>query len=219
MQLGAQEGVQEIITTFPIGILPIGRFPVKKQRILLINLYLNQIFNTILLNNLLKQKHKESKSKINFIPIKITTFYKNSTRLNFYSLPVFPEIDKNNKQIISKVNSLLDDNKSKISSEQCSYQGGNIYRRRKQRTIKKKNRNIKNRNSLKNKIKIKINKKIKKCLKKCIKQQKQQQENKYRIKKILESKIHKKITKLKLNKTKNFSKNKSNHRKYTHKNY
>ena len=30
LQLGAQEGIQEIITTFPIGILPIGRFPLKK---------------------------------------------------------------------------------------------------------------------------------------------------------------------------------------------
>jgi len=219
--------------------LPIN-FQVTKQRILLINLYLNQIFNTFLLNNLLKQKHKASGLKTNFVPINITTFYKDSTRLHFYSLPVFPDINyKNDKQTISKVNLLLNKDKS-ISSEPCyvneNYQGGNIYRRRKQKTIKKKNRNIKNKNSLKNKIKIKMNKKIKKYVKQIIKknnikqqlgkkqqkqekQQKQQQENKYRIKKFLNSKIYEKINKFKLNKTKNYSKNKSNHRKYTRKNY
>jgi hypothetical protein len=187
---------------------------------------LNQIFNTILLNNILKQKHKTSKSKTVFNPINIPSLYKNLPPLYFYYLPQYPEIDSTkDKRIVSKVNSLLDKDKS-ISSEPCSYQGGNNFRRRNQKTIKKKIRNIKNKNSLKHKIKNKINKKIKKCVKKCIKnnnnnihQQKQEEKNKYRIKKLLESKIHEKINKLKLNKTKNWSKNKSNRRKYTRKNY
>ena len=200
--------------------MPIGQFPVKKQRILLINLYLNQIFNTILLNSISKQKDRS------YIP----SLYKNSTQLDSYSLPYFSDVNyKNDKQIISKVNSLLDKDKS-ISFQPCyiteNYRGGNIYRRRKQKTIKKKNRNIKNKNSLKNKIKIKINKKIKKYVKKIIKKnninnikQQQQQVNKHKIKKFIDSKIHKKINKFKLNKTKYRSKNKNNHRKYTRKNY
>jgi hypothetical protein len=216
--IGLSRAVENNSITFPDGILPTGQHPLKKQRILLINLYLNQIFNKILLNT--------NKS----IPL----LYKNSTNntQESYSLPNYPQIDyKNDKQIISKVNSLLDPNKS-ISSEPCSYQGGNNFRIKKQKTIKKKIRNIKNKKSLKNNIKIKMNKKIKKYVKKGIKnnikkqkqekQQKQQQENKYRIKKLLESKIHEKINKLKLNKTKNWSQNKSYHhsrQKYTRKNY
>ena len=211
--IGLSRAVENNSITFPDGILPTGQYPLKKQHILLINLYLNQIFNTILLNT----------------NTSIPLLYKNSTNNTqaSYSLPNYPQIDyKNDKRIISKVNSLLDPNKS-ISSEPCSYQGGNKIRIKKQKTIKKKIRNIKNKKSLKNNIKIKMNKKIKKCVKKCIKnnifqkqrQKKQQQENKYRIKKLLESKIHEKINKLKLNKTKNCSKNKSYHHKYTRKNY
>ena len=216
-------------------ILPIN-FQVKEQRILLINLYLNQIFNTILLNNILKQKHKASKLKTVFNPINISSLYKNSPQLYFYSLPLLPEIDStNDKRIVSKVNLLLDKDKSVISEPCYSneiYQGGNKNKykisknliRRKQKTIKKKIRNIKNKNSLKHKIRNKINKCIKKCIKKNNiqkqKQEKQQEnKNKYRIKKLLESKIHEKINKLKLNKTKNCSKNKSYRRKCTRKNY
>ena len=215
--IGLSRAVENNSITFPDGILPTGQHPLKKQRILLINLYLNQIFNKILLNT--------NKS----IPL----LYKNSTNntQESYSLPNYPQIDyKNDKQIISKVNSLLDPNKS-ISSEPCSYQGGNNFRIKKQKTIKKKIRNIKNKKSLKNNIKIKMNKKIKKCVKKGIKnnikkqkqekQEKRQQENKYRIKKLIESKIYEKINKLKLNKTKNWSKNKNynSRQKYTRKNY
>ena len=217
---------------------------VPKQRILLMNLYLNQIFNTLLLNNTLKKKHEKSSiSTSKFVNLTIISKYKNINADYTFSLPNFPvppKYDEKYSKIISKVNSLLDE--KKLISPVCAdvdAAGGaknknkynhskNLIKRRKQKTIKKKiqnMKNIKNKKSLKSKIKNKINKKIKKCVKKCVKkninQQKQQQENKYRIKKILESKIHQKINKLKLNKTKNWSKNKSYHsqQKYTRKNY
>jgi hypothetical protein len=233
---------------------------VPKQRILLMNLYLNQILNTLLLNNTLKKKHEKS-STSKFVNLTIISKYKNTNADYIFSLPNFPvppKYDEKYSKIILKVNSLLDekklispvcpDNDDEVYANYSSAAAGggknenknkynhskNLIRRRKQKTIKKKIRNLKNKKSLKSKIKNKINKKIKKCVKKCVKkcmkqqeqtkqqkQQKQQQENKYKIKKILESKIHQKINKLKSNKTKNFNKNKSYHsrEKYTRKNY
>ena len=246
-----QQGPVSEISKLYIGILGLPIInDVPKQRILLMNLYFNQIFNTLLLNNTLKKKH-EKNSTSKFVNLTITSKYKNIKADKTFSLPEFtppPKYDKNYSKIISKVNSLLDQDKL-INLSVCpdddqvytnAAQGGgenenknnhskNLIKRRKQKTIKKKIRNIKNKNSLKYKIKNRINKKIKKCVKKRIKnnikqqkqekQQKKQQENKYRIKKLLESKIHEKINKLKLNKTKNWSKNKNNRRKYTRKNY
>ena len=246
-----QQGPVSEISKLYIGILGLPIInDVPKQRILLMNLYFNQIFNTLLLNNTLKKKH-EKNSTSKFVNLTITSKYKNIKADKTFSLPDFtppPKYDKNYSKIISKVNSLLDQDKL-INLSVCpdddqvytnAAQGGgenenknnhskNLIKRRKQKTIKKKIRNIKNKNSLKYKIKNRINKKIKKCVKKRIKnnikqqkqekQQKKQQENKYRIKKLLESKIHEKINKLKLNKTKNWSKNKNNRRKYTRKNY
>ena len=246
-----QQGPVSEISKLYIGILGLPIInDVPKQRILLMNLYFNQIFNTLLLNNTLKKKH-EKNSTSKFVNLTITSKYKNIKADKTFSLPDFtppPKYDKNYSKIISKVNSLLDQDKL-INLSVCpdddqvytnAAQGGgenenknnhskNLIKRRKQKTIKKKIRNIKNKNSLKYKIKNRINKKIKKYVKKRIKnnikqqkqekQQKKQQENKYRIKKLLESKIHEKINKLKLNKTKNWSKNKNNRRKYTRKNY
>ena len=197
-----------------------------------------------MLNNTLKKKHEKSSiSTSKFVNLTIISKYKNINADYTFSLPNFPvpsKYDEKYSKIISKVNSLLDEKKliSPVCADVDAAGGGknknkynhskNLIKRRKQKTIKKKiqnMKNIKNKKSLKSKIKNKINKKIKKCVKKCVKkninQQKQQQENKYRIKKILESKIHQKINKLKLNKTKNWSKNKSYHsqQKYTRKNY
>ena len=216
-----------------LGILPLQTQDMSKQRILLINLYLNQIFNTILLN----YKKKKINPALADLTIKSTYKYKDPAHIaHAFDFPIYPKIDAtNDKKIISKINESLDQDKL-ISLTYCDDEsasaaaagGGRGFnyplRRRKQKTIKKKIRNINNKNSLKHKIRNKINK----CIKKCIKNnniQKQKQEkqeenkNKYRIKKLLESKIHKKINKLKLNKTKNLSKNKSNRHKYTRKNY
>jgi hypothetical protein len=222
-----------------LGILPLQTQDMSKQRILLINLYLNQIFNTILLN----YKKKKINPALADLTIKSTYKYKDPAQIaHAFDFPIYPKIDaSNDKKIISKINESLDQDKL-ISLTSCDDEsasaaaagGGrglnknkNIIfnyplRRRKQKTIKKKIRNINNKNSLKHKIRNKINKCIKKCIKKnSIQQQKRekQQENKYRIKKLLESKIHEKINKLKLNKTKNVNRNKNYNHKFTHKNY
>jgi len=223
------------------GILRETETDMLKQRILLINLYLNQIFNKIILNYKQKKLNPDS-------TIKSTYKYKDKTDpsiinhvFNFPNFPVKKINGTNDEKIISKINSLLDQDKlisltscddESASSAAAGGSGGlnknkNMYplyplRRIKQKTIKKKIRNIKNKYSLKHKIKNKINKCIKKCIKKSsIQQQKQekQKENKIKIKKFLNSKIYEKINKFKLNKTKNYSKNKRYSNKYTRKNY
>jgi hypothetical protein len=226
------------------GILP-NAIPgeVSEERFLLMNLFLNEIFKTILLNNELK-KDALQKKRI-FVPIYIQKKYMLTN--SRYTLHSYPEIDDDEYEIIvNKLNLLLDQDK-KIILETCyDYESGrgggghknkykiskNLFRRRKQKTIKKKIRNIKNiknKKSLKHKIKNRINKKINEKIKKYtekyvknnINHQKQQEKIKYRIKKLLESKIYEKRNKLKLNKTKYWSKNKIYHsrQKYTRKKY
>ena len=229
-----------IVASIFSGILP-NAIPgeVSEERILLMNLFLNEIFKTILVNNKLKKDALQQ--KISFVPIYIQKKYMSTE--SRYNLHSYPEInDDDDEIIVNKLNLLLDQDKKLIFETCYEYESGervggyknkykvskNLIRRRKQKTIKKKIRNIKNKNSVKNKINKKINKKINEKIKKYdekyvknnIKQQKQQEKIKYRIKKLLESKIHEKINKLKLNKTKNRSKNKSYHsrQKYTRKN-
>ena len=230
-----------IVASIFSGILP-NAIPgeVSEKRILLMNLFLNEIFKTILVNNKLKKDALQK--KISFVPIYIQKKYMaTESRYNLHS---YPEINEDDDEIIiNKLNLLLDQDKKLIFETCYEYESGerggghknkykvskNLIRRRKQKTIKKKIRNIKNKNSVKNKIKNRINKKINDKIKKYaekyvennIKQQKQQEKIKYRIKKLLESKIHEKKNKLKLNKTKYWSKNKSYHsrHKYTRKNY
>jgi len=139
---------------------------------------------------------------------------------DLFTLPIFNEIKNTDSKVVSKLNSLLDE-KIKIVSCTTGGKGNrnkmNYILKKKHSTIKKKIRNIKNKNSLKNKI----NKKIKKCIKKkCIKKimkfkekeaEAQKQKNKRRIKKILKSKISEKINKFKLNKM--YNKNKNHTRK------
>jgi hypothetical protein len=228
-----------IVASIFSGILP-NAIPgeVSEERILLMNLFLNEIFKTILVNNKLKKDALQQ--KISFVPIYIQKKYMSTE--SRYNLHSYPEInDDDDEIIVNKLNLLLDQDKKLIFETCYEYESGervggyknkykvskNLIRRRKQKTIKKKIRNIKNKNSVKNKINKKINKKINEKIKKYaekyvknnIKQQKQQEKIKYRIKKLLESKIHEKINKLKLNKTKYWNKNKSNRRKNTRKNY
>jgi hypothetical protein len=201
--------IAPIMAQLTLGVLPRTRYDMSTQRILLINLYLNQIFNAIIL------KYKKQKTNpAAELTIKSTYKYKDPLIINHaFDFPVYPQIyRKNDEKIISKINSLLEGNKIRLIS--CGGGGLNKHTR-KNKTVKKKIRNIRNKNSLKNKI----NKKIKKCIKKNIKQKKQQQENKHIIKKFLNSKIREKINKYKLNKNKNWSKNKSSRRSYTRKNY
>jgi hypothetical protein len=241
-----------LLATQPVTYVGVGTLglrvidDVPKQRILLMNLYLNQILNTIMLNNVLKKNH-EKKSTTIFDNLTIISKYNNINADYMFRLPDFSvpsKYDENYSKIISKVNTLLDKNHKLTPLSACSsiisggkrknnskyYYSKNYLKKRKQNTIKKKIRNIKIKKSLKSKIKNKMNKKIKKYVKKCIKNniKKQQQEkqqrqqhikNKCKIKKILESKIHEKINKLKLNKTRNLNKSKNNYRTYTRKNY
>jgi hypothetical protein len=218
-----------------LGVLPSQIQDMSKQRILLINLYLNQIFNTILLSYIKKKKDP----RLANLTIKSTYRYKDPANTKYaFNFPD-PIIDETNyKKVISKINTSLDEDKlislTSCKDESANVTGGRLNKnkniifnyplRRKQKTIKKKIRNIQNKNSLKHKIKNKINKCIKKCIRKnSIQQEKKetqkQEKNKVRIKKLLESKIHEKINKLKLNKTKNLSKNKSHRCKNTRKNY
>jgi hypothetical protein len=207
--------IAPIMAQLTLGLLSPIRYDMSTQRILLINLYLNQIFNTIIL------KYKKQKTNpAADLTIKSTYKYKDPLTINHaFDFPIYPQIyRKNDEKVISKINSLLDEGNT-IRLISCGGGGLNKHKNiRKRKTIKKKIRNIRNiinKKSLKNKI----NKKIKKCIKKNIKQKKQQQENKHKIKKFLNSKIREKINKYKLNKTKNWSKNKSSRRSYTRKNY
>jgi hypothetical protein len=202
--------IAPIMAQLTLGVLPRTRYDMSIQRILLINLYLNQIFNAIIL------KYKKQKTNpAADLTIKSTYKYKDPLTINHaFDFPVYPQIyRKNDEKVISKINSLLDEGNT-IRLISCG--GGRLNKyARKNKTVKKKIRNIRNKNSLKNKI----NKKIKKCIKKNIKQKKQQKENKHIIKKFLNSKIREKINKYKLNKNKNWSKNKSSRHSYTRKNY
>jgi hypothetical protein len=209
------------------GILPLppDDSTVSPQRILLMNLYLNEIFNRIIF---IHEKRKKNPSWNNF---QIKSIYNSTYNTNsnlgrdLFTLPIFNEIKNTDSKVISKLNSLLDE---KIKFVSCTTVGGkgnrnkmnNYILKKKHSTIKKKIRNIKNKKSLKSKI----NKKIKKCIKKkCIKNilkfkeketEAQQQKNKRRIKKILKSKISEKINKFKLNKM--YNKNKNHTRKHYH---
>jgi len=209
------------LPTLDVGILPLppDDSTVSAQRILLMNLYLNEIFNRIIFI----YKKKEKNPSWNDFQIK--SIYNLNLRGNRFTLPRFNEIKNTDKKIISKLNSILD---KEIKFVSCTTVGGkgnrnkmnNYILKKKHSTIKKKIRNIKNKKSLKSKI----NKKIKKCIKKkCIKNilkfkeketEAQQQKNKRRIKKILKSKISEKINKFKLNNM--YNKNKNHTRKHYH---
>jgi hypothetical protein len=207
--------------------------PMARQRILLMNLYLNVIFKVLLLNNILKQKHNKSSD---YVPLTIQEKYIRDLNPVYYDIPVYPKINFNDVNVINKLNEMLDTNK-KITV--TSTGGGSIFdknkflndlmndvnklkniKNNKTKTLKKKIGKVKNRHELEDKINAKIKKYIKIYLKKKEKQletlelqiinakknldvQFNKKENKNKIKSRLNSNINKKINKFNKNKNEN----------------
>jgi hypothetical protein len=240
------------------GILNIGTIDINNPRFLLMNLYLNVIFKTLLSNNMLKQKYDESKiqNKSPYIPLVIQEKYMISPP-EYYQLEDFPKTKFNDIDTINKLNSILETklNENIFMGAGASATGINLkentntriknkknkflikfknIKPKKNKTIKKKIRNIKYKNELKREINTKIKKYIKNYLEKKEKQleilesqiinannnfNKQKfnkEENKNKIKKILNSNINKKINIFNKYKNKINCKNKKNN---TRKNY
>ena len=103
--------VQNLIITglsrgeLPTGTLIQGNIDVSNQRFLLMNLYLNVIFKTLLSNNALKQKYDRSKikNKSPFVPLVIQEKYMISPP-QFYQLEDFPKTKFNDLDVIRKLN-------------------------------------------------------------------------------------------------------------------
>jgi hypothetical protein len=225
-----------------------GPYSVTPPRILLMNIYLNVIFKTVISNYLLKQKYDKDKTKNKppYVPLNIEEKYMLSPP-TFYELGVYPETNFNDIDVINKLNAIL---KSKLETK-FALSGGfskkynflnraikDIKYKKKQKTLKKKIGKIKNKHELENKINSKIKKYIKNYLKKKEKQLEelemkivnakknvyQQQnlfsvkENKNKIKSRLNSKINKKINKF--NKfNKNNNENSNNKKNTSRKKY
>ena len=250
----------------PTGTLIPGNIDVTNPRFLLMNLYLNVIFKTLLSNNILKQKYDESKiqNKPPFIPLGIQEKYMISPP-QFYQLEAFPKTKFNDLDVIRKLNDV--NLKTKINENVFIGAGANTVTKinlkentrilnkknkfliklkniktKKQKTIKKKIRNIKHKAELKHEINTKIKKYIKNYLQKKEKQLEvlesqissatnantntnrtnkynfsfNKQENKIKIKKILNSNINNKINKFNNNK---YNKSKCANKTNTRKNY
>jgi ATP-dependent Lon protease len=150
------------------------------------NLYLNVIFKTLLLNNLLKQKHDQLKipNKPAYVPLHIEERY-----ILMFDLPQiyalrnynFPKTHFNDINVINKLNEMLE---TKIKIIYTST-GGSIKNKflndimndiskltniKNKKTLKKKIGKVKNRHELEDKINAKIKKYIKNYLKKKEKQ-------------------------------------------------
>lgn len=150
------------------------------------NLYLNVIFKTLLLNNLLKQKHDQLKvsNKPAYVPLQIEErFLLTFDRPEIYALRNynFPKTHFNDIDVINKLNTMLE---TKIKTTFAGMGGGgkflnefmndvnNLKNIKNNNTIKKKigKIKIKDRRDLENKINAKIKKYIKNYLKKKEKQ-------------------------------------------------
>ena len=247
------------------GVLNVGTIDISNQRFLLMNLYLNVIFKTLLSNNALKQKYDRSKikNKSPFVPLVIQEKYMISPP-QFYQLEDFPKTKFNDLDVIRKLNDVNLETKinenifmnagtSRVTvmklkeNTRINNKKNNFLikfkhiKTKKQKTIKKKIRNIKqHKNELKHEINTKIKKYIKKYLQKKEKQLEvlesqitnsinananiinrysfgfNKQENKSKIKKILNSNINNKINKFNKHKHKYSNNNKKNN---TRKNY
>jgi hypothetical protein len=194
--------VQDLITRglsrgeLPTGTLIQGNIDISNQRFLLMNLYLNVIFKTLLSNNALKQKYDKSKiqNKPLFVPLVIQEKYMISPP-QFYQLEAFPKIKFNDLDVIRKLNDvnletkinenvfmggddgtrvtkmkLKENTRIKNKKNKFLIKLKNI-KPKKHKTIKKKIRNIKqHKNELKHEINTKIKKYIKKYLQKKEKQ-------------------------------------------------
>jgi hypothetical protein len=168
----------------PFGTLRDGPYDVTPPRILLMNLYLNVIFKTILSNNALKQKYDTLKTsnKPSYVPLSIQEKYMTSPP-RIYELEVYPKTNFNDIDIINKLNAILE---TKLETAFATSGGGgyskknNFFKnaikdmaftyKKKQKTLKKKMGKIKNKHELENKINAKIKKYIKNYLEKKEKQ-------------------------------------------------
>jgi hypothetical protein len=176
------------------GVLNVGTIDISNQRFLLMNLYLNVIFKTLLSNNALKQKYDRSKikNKSPFVPLVIQEKYMISPP-QFYQLEAFPKTKFNDLGVIRKLNDVnletkINENiligagttvtKMKLKENTRIKNKKNNFliklkniKPKKHKTIKKKIRNIKqHKNELKHEINTKIKKYIKKYLQKKEKQ-------------------------------------------------
>lgn len=152
------------------------------------NLYLNVIFKTLLLNNLLKQKHDQLKisNKPAYVPLQIEEKFILSLGPQIYSLRNynFPKTHFNDIDVINKLNTILETkikttfsgiggafNKNKFLNEFMN-DVNNLKNIKNKKTLKKKidKIKIKDRHELENKINSKIKKYIKNYLKKKEKQ-------------------------------------------------
>ena len=166
------------------------QMPSQSTRTLLMNLYLNVIFKTLLLNNILKQKHdqlKISNKPAAYVPLQIEErFILTFDRPEIYTLRNynFPKTHFNDTDVINKLNTMLE---TKIKSTFAGMGGAfsknkflnefmndvnNLKNIKNKKTIKKKIDQIKmkDRHELENKINAKIKKYIKNYLKKKEKQ-------------------------------------------------
>jgi hypothetical protein len=168
----------------PFGTLRDGPYDVTPPRILLMNLYLNVIFKTILSNNALKQKYDTLKTsnKPSYVQLSIQEKYMTSPP-RIYELEVYPKTNFNDIDIINKLNAILE---TKLETAFATSGGGgyskknNFFKnaikdmtftyKKKQKTLKKKMGKIKNKHELENKINAKIKKYIKNYLEKKEKQ-------------------------------------------------
>ena len=165
------------------GILPIGTIDINSQRILLMNIYLNVIFKTIISNYILKQKYDASKiqNKPPYVPLTIQETFMTSPP-QIYELKVYPKTNFNDADVINKLNAILE---TKLENATSSSGGSskkykffneitkgvkNMKRVKKQKTLKKKIGKVKNKYELEWRINAKIKKYIKKYLEKKEKQ-------------------------------------------------
>ena len=120
--LGPNASAQQLLQAAAIrfmlrtGILNVGTIDITNPRFLLMNLYLNVIFKTLLSNNILKQKYDKSKiqNKPPFIPLIIQEKYMISPP-QFYQLEDFPKTKFNDLDAINKLNDVNLETKIKIN--------------------------------------------------------------------------------------------------------
>jgi len=162
------------------GILDDGPYEVTPPRILLMNIYLNVIFKTIISNYIQKQKYDKDKTKNKppYVPLNIQEKYMIS-RPAFYELEVYPKTKYNNINVINKLNEMLGSQlettlaisggfskKYSILNNAIKKDMKDVKYKKKQKTLKKKIGKIKNKHELENKINAKIKKYIKNYLEK-----------------------------------------------------
>ena len=168
----------------PTGILRDGPYDVTSQRILLMNIYLNVIFKTVISNYILKQKYDALKMPNKpYVPLVIQEKYMISLP-EIYELGVYPKTNFNDIDAINKLNAILG---TKLETTYATSTSGGSSKKynfmnevmkdvknmkyvKKQKTLKKKIGKIKNKYELENRINAKIKKYIKNYLEKKEKQ-------------------------------------------------